>query len=495
MSFWEFRTAWEPISAATSPDMRTVCSSALALDDIRLELHRTQAPTEDGSAPRGDILFPPGAGTVLGWRLLGLDNNLRLAVFVGDVRGNWFPPQSVLDLLREFTNVFQQAHAWTIKTEEEERHGEFLKIESRVVQAIYEQFAESDPSIVDILSEISAFKSLGYERIVCFLADEWEGKIYEIVPDTNMAGNSVPPAWGLHESETNVHQYVYRTREAFICADVRSDVFTRDDPAFRERLGSLALCPLIGPQKEANPLSVAAGRVIGTLEISRSDHKCPAQSEVNDFISLGKKLALFIEQSNRLHLLQNTLDKNREALVIFDSLGQPYYSDRQAVELFRFRRGWTTYTSRQVEAETENKSILAEFGSRAFREGKIAKLYDPFPGTSRVLSVHGDVLQGWRSQPVASFLSILDHTEDYKVFEAFGVVAQASDLESGFARLLEAVKILGHGWARIYQLKNGELRSCKFQYGFSEEAKTDFEDGDGRAGTVGNPGGVSKKIK
>jgi signal transduction histidine kinase/GAF domain-containing protein len=477
VSFWECRTAWEPISAAISPDMRTVCSSALALDDTRMDLRRNRASTVDGFALPGEILLPPGPGTVLGWRLLGLDDNLRFAVFVGDVLGNWFPPQSVLDLLREFANVFQRAHAWTIRVEEEERHGEFLKIESKVVQAIYEQFAESDPSIVDILSEISAFESLGYEHIVCFLTDEWEGKIYEIVPNAKMADDSVSRAWGLQETETNVHGYVYRTKEAFICADVRNDRFTKDDPSFMERQGSLALCPLIGPQKGADALGDAAGPVIGTLEISRSDGKCPSQSEVNDFIALGKKLALFIEQSNRLHLLQSTLDKNREALVIFDSLGQPYYSDTQAVELFNFRRGWTSCTSRQEEVETENKSILAEFGSRAFREGKIAKLYDPFPGMSRVLSVHGDLLQGWRRQPVASFLSILDHTEDYKVFEAFGVVTQASDLETGFARLLEAVKILGHGWARIYRLKSGELRSSKFQYGLNGDAKADFESG------------------
>ena len=74
-------------------------------------------------------------------------------------------------------------------------------------------------------------------------------------------------------------------------------------------------------------------------------------------------------------------------------------------------------------------------------------------------------------------MSVLDLSEEYKVFEACMTIARATDVESGFSLLLKAVENMGYRWARIYTHKDGKLQSTKFQYGLEGSDKEIFESG------------------
>jgi signal transduction histidine kinase len=82
--------------------------------------------------------------------------------------------------------------------------------------------------------------------------------------------------------------------------------------------------------------------VLGTLVVERADGLPPDRAEFNDLILFGRKLAGIIEQSERIQLLQQTLDQQREPLAIFDARrGLRYLNGRCAAYLnHRTPAGW-----------------------------------------------------------------------------------------------------------------------------------------------------------
>src|SRR5262249_31021768 len=69
---------------------------------------------------------------------------------------------------------------------------------------------------------------------------------------------------------------------------------------------------------------------LGTLLVERDDDLPPDKDELDDLIQFGRKLAGVIEQSERVQLLQTTLDKQTEPLAILDASGRLRYANTAA---------------------------------------------------------------------------------------------------------------------------------------------------------------------
>src|SRR5262249_4350385 len=154
--------------------------------------------------------------------------------------------------------------------------------------------------------------------------------------------------------------------------------------------------------------------------VERLDVSVPSRDEVDDLAAFGRQLAIAIEQSERVNLLQSALDKIPEPVVIVDPLARDRYANRPAAQLLGLQTGWR-YPSEAAtlagEGMEEVLQSLNESLTNAYRLVRHIKGIGDDPESCGALLC--DIIQDWRKRTVGALLHIQDLGYLYRMFEAF----------------------------------------------------------------------------
>jgi hypothetical protein len=283
--------------------------------------------------------------------------------------------------------------------------------------------------------------------------------------DINLAG--LPP-WPLAQPGSGVHPFVVDSRKPLKIEDAPNHPLTRKKAVEMSGIVAFAVVPLL----------TRDGRALGTIHVERNDHVVPSDDEIEDFLSFGTQLAALIEHGERLNLLQTSLDRIPDPLVIYDSLRRPRYANQRASELLGVKPGWRL--DAPSGEEVQRLATISPDVDSAFTLGRAGRRFhvpDGFVG-----SLVAGKIENWRGHTSGAFVNVEDLTFPSRVIEALNRVASANDRPSALRAVLEAMKILRHQWARIYLLdeQSPTLLRGHLQFGFEpgSEAARQFESGE-----------------
>jgi len=196
----------------------------------------------------------------------------------------------------------------------------------------------------------------------------------------------------------------------------------------------------------------------------------PSDEEVEDLKIFAQQLAITIKKSERINFLQTTLDKTRDAVVIMDRKERFRYINDSAGELFNCHSGW----------QDPSKNDLVNMKIGKFIPSFMRTLIDDIRSVKHVKGVgvrgdyYGEVLfdciKDWQGQTTGALLHVQDITYINKIVEAFMLVASSQDSESAMLNILNATKLLGHKWGRLYitEENNPDCLVSKLSFGFGD---------------------------
>ncbi|MEK7407041.1 MAG: ATP-binding protein [Acidobacteriota bacterium] len=455
--FWEKRNDWVHVpegGASTSLDGKKAVGETLQLAD---------------EAAVGEMVVPqPWVGAAFAFKLRGPLRGRDIAAFVGDFAARQPVCKDREDLFRELATAFLAAHEHAVSVEQQDLRLKFRRTQDQIVTEILDGLGRDILDVGAMLKRAAAhLRKLGYRRIAFALVDPVREEIKCVLDDADVDLSQFPP-WPLKQPGSGVHPFVIESKKPLKIPDARNHPLTRKEAVKTGGIVAFAVVPLL----------TFDGRAIGTIHLERDDHVVPSDDEIEDFLSFGTQLAALIEHGERLNLLQTALDKIPDPLIIFDALQRPRYANQRASELLPVQRGWRSdVPSKEEEERLAPISLDVASALDISRAGRRIQLADDFVG-----SLVAGRIENWRGQTSGAFVNVEDLTFPSRVIEALNCVAKAHDRPSALRAIVEATKILGHRWARLYLLDEQCPTRLKghLQFGFEpgSEAARQFESGE-----------------
>jgi len=332
-------------------------------------------------------------------------------------------------------------------------------------------------------------KELEYKRVLFSLVDPEEQRIQGFL-DRNDSQPKVDLALlidlPLRDYQADLHTLVIHDRQPLRIPDARKDGRVNPELVNLGKLQSFALVPILNPSEKA----------LGTIHVERNDGAVPSEAEVLDLMFFGRQLAIAIEQSERVNMLQSSLDKIPEPLVIVDRSERRRYSNQPAARLLNIPEGWLKPTPDQKRFGEEVEGISADLLHQSLVSEN--RLVSHFVGIGNVSNYRGaaltDVITDWRGMTTGGLLHLQDFNYLHRVFAAARLIGEAQDTASAFGRMLKVAQdLLGpNNWGRLYLVDNEDTPQkliSKLSFGFSPEDERKFSEG----GVVLNrdtPGGI-----
>jgi signal transduction histidine kinase/PAS domain-containing protein len=337
----------------------------------------------------------------------------------------------------------------------------------------------SDVQNVGQVLEMAAkgLRELEYKRVLFSLVDPEGQRIRGLVDDND----SEPPAdlaslidCALSDYERDIQAMVIHERRSRQIFDAWKDPLVNVDLVNRSNLRSFALVPILNSSEKA----------IGTVHVERADEAMPSKVEVSDLEFFGRQLAIAIEQSERVNLLQSSLDKIPEPIVIVDRTERLRYANRPAAELLGVSDGWFPPDSDQREYREDVSNFTAQLlhSSLVTRN----RLVSHFKGIGNDPQYRGaaltDIIDDWRGMTTGGLLRIQDFNYLHRVFLAARLIGEAQDTAAALSRMLQvAQQVLGlNKWGLLF-LANDEDNALylisKLSFGFSPEIEEKFAEG------------------
>lgn len=211
-----------------------------------------------------------------------------------------------------------------------------------------------------------------------------------------------------------------------------SDLASREDAARAEAARAAITAGAFVPLDTGRFDRAGRPVLLGTLVVERADGLPPDRAEFNDLIRFGRKLAGIIEQSERVQLLQHTLNEQREPLAIFDAgCRLRYINSRSAAYLHnRYPAGWlhpeSAYRLRMEKAE--GRPTLLSQARRTAREAfrirsrRLVTARRPMDGLGPVKAawaIHANVIkEDVSGQPLGMFVEGEDLSYLHRIISA-----------------------------------------------------------------------------
>jgi signal transduction histidine kinase len=266
----------------------------------------------------------------------------RAAVVVRDL-GEVRPlSQTRIDLLRELFEEFLGAYRHAL---EDEKFRRGSRISHELNQVVTEILTGLDTDVQTTARAVNLAagrlrEKRNYRRVLVSLLDAPRERVQGYCESKDEADPSLLDGtdFALSPPDQSIHVECLLRAQAIPVADFRSD--RRSNSAAAARVGLLAgaVVPLDTGRRAPDGRPV----LLGTLLVERRDDLPPDDEELADLADFGRKLAGVIERSERVQLLQATLDKQRESLAIIDAGGYLRYANRPAADLVGQvgRTGW-----------------------------------------------------------------------------------------------------------------------------------------------------------
>jgi signal transduction histidine kinase/GAF domain-containing protein len=371
-------------------------------------------------------------------------------------------------LIETLLKHFVEAHSQALTVEKDQIKLEMRNRQVEIINSIFQAMGAEVRDAMQVFKMAAiGLRSLGYRRVLFCLVDPKVQKIQGVLDYSDNISVDVAKMtdYSLANPHIDIQPYVIATRRPAIIEDAANHPLTNKNAVQQTGMKALAIVPILNQFEEA----------IGTIHIERDDAAVPSREEVQDFIAFGRQLATAIEQSERVNLLQSALDKIPDPVVIVDSLERVRYANMPAGDLFRTKTGWS-YRNEAGELRHRRGSPLRQYIREALTGIRDAHNVlgigqdDEYRGQAIC-----DYIKDWRTEIIGALMHITPINYLYKVLEAFRVLATANDLDSAMQAMLDAARILGHKWGRLYLLDEDDPSRLVSKFSFGMENAEEAE--------------------
>lgn len=450
ITFWKSGTEWTPVP------LRDFTPKREALNEIVSLL-----PQDHSIKPGLLQIVGPLEKCSIAAILPALGQDEHGAVVIGEFEKRTVISSERAGLAKKVLDHFVSAYSHAVNVEKVEQR---LQVRNEHIEIINSIFDALGSEVINarqvIIMAAGKLRRLGYSRVLFCLVDPRRERIQGVWDDS--VDHSVNVAeetdWPLDPPTADLQPYVIFTKRPKIVPDASKEPLANLSVVDKAKMKSEAIVPILNPDEEA----------IGTIHIEREDGSVPRQEEVDDLLLFGRQLAVVIEQSERVNMLQSALDKIPEPVLIVDSLEKERYANKMANGLIGAPVGWKT-RSKARPLSGEGLDRIIEYIRKTL--GDNYRRVHHLTGIGTDANYRGaalfDKIQDWRSQTVG----VLTHIEDidyfHKVFEALRFIAEANDVDSALQSMLESMEKLGHKWGRLYVVdpQNPDRLISKLCYG------------------------------
>ncbi|HKH44906.1 MAG TPA: ATP-binding protein [Thermoanaerobaculia bacterium] len=344
------------------------------------------------------------------------------------------------ELIGHFLTGYQNALAM-------ERDRERLAMRNKHVEVMNSIFSALGSHVHNVNNALvlaaGGLRRLGYSRVLfCLITptgDHIQGELDDA--EDSRANVAKMTYYPLDPPKADLQPYVIFSRRPKIVPDARREPLANVQMVFETQMKALAIVPLLNQD----------GLPVGTIHVERKDGAVPSADEVEDLLQFGRQLAIAIEQSERVNLLQAALDKIPEPVLIADASMRLRFTNAPAAELLAQKPGWYARKEMPVLAEGQLGDVwrlLHESlnnGQRLVRQIQEIGPGQPYRGVALT-----DAIEDWKRRTVGAMLHLQNLNYLYAVLKAFRLIAESKDTRSAKRAILKAASLLGHRRGRLF---------------------------------------------
>ncbi|MBI1766714.1 MAG: GAF domain-containing sensor histidine kinase [Acidobacteria bacterium] len=366
------------------------------------------------------------------------------AVVISDFAANRIVSRERELLVNQLFEHFVMAYTQAAEIEAARLHLQTRDRHIEIANSIFDGLGKYTRDVEHVIRiAAQALRKLGYSRVSFCLVDPEQKRITGVLDDSDSPDVDVAKMtdWPLDDPKADVQSYVINTRKPIRILDATREPLVNPEVVKKARLKAFAVVPLLDLAEEA----------IGTVHVEREDGFAPTEDEVEDLLQLGRQLAIALELSERVNLLQSALDKIMSSLVIVDSSLKLRFANQVAATLLGVEKGWQNQPEAKLLTETDvgtEAMKMVEMSLQGHRQERHIKLKEK--DDRHGWEALSEVIQGRSNQIVGAFLRIRDLDYVYRMFEAFNTIAEATDKASALKLLLTAARKLGFERGRLY---------------------------------------------
>lgn len=336
-----------------------------------------------------------------------------------------------------------------------------------IINDVFQSFRDREVSLQVLLSMAArGLRELNYRRVLFSMVDPEKNLLEGIVDDCDSSLQNVAHliSYPVEKTNESLSAHVLSRKVPMIISDARRHPMADKRVVNAGGLKAFAIIPILTPEKDA----------IGTLLVQRHG-SVPDKIEVEDLQLFCQQLALAIEHSQRIYLLQSGLNRVPDPILIVDSNKRPRFANSPAAKLLNVRAGWQNQTRQVTEFKRSDAGPVIDLIHKALSSGH--RLASHIPGIGPNSNYRGAVVasiinETWaqgsseREKTLGGVMRIQDLTYLYKVLDASRHVAEAADGPTALRNMLAAAMQLGHeqegsqsAWGRLYlarTLENGD---------------------------------------
>ncbi len=357
-------------------------------------------------------------------------------------------------LTKELLENFVKAYGHAIKVETSRIRLETRNKHIELINSIFEGLGKNVLNPKQVLSlAAEGLRSMWYRRVLFCLVDDERKRIKGVLDSSDQSVNIADMTdYALDDPLADLQPYIIYTKKWKIVPDATKEPLANKKAVNLAGMKAEMLVPLINPLGEA----------IGTIHVERIDGAVPTTDEAEDLQTFGRQLAVAIEQSKRVSLLQSALDKIPEPLVIVDNAINIRYANQPGADLLSIEPGWCGRIENNDDAEhgldeEAQKMIRASLNTGQRAVHHVQRLSSQTTNQSEYRrEMLTDILQDWGGKTIGGLLHIRDFSYLYQVSQAFRLVFEASDAQSAIRAMLEAAKLLKYKWGRLYLIDEND---------------------------------------
>jgi signal transduction histidine kinase/GAF domain-containing protein len=287
----------------------------------------------------------------------------------------------------------------------------------------------------------------GYRRVLVTLIEGGEQTPRVFLDEKDAGGLSCDGAGMPHLSlggpEAEVHQRVISERKPVIVAGARAQPPSASPIAEPGGPQAFAVVPILN----------RGGAVVGTIHVERAGAAVPSEEEVHSLEQFARHLAVVVEQSERVRLLQAALDNVPEPVVIVDSQQRLRYANGPANALYpTLGTGWQASVPAGEQDGRLPEAVAGYIGAAFGEQNRImATVSEAGQGDGFGWEVICDRIQD-ADGVLGGFFHANDQRRLHQLLKAVEMVAQSGSALDAMRAMLRAAGTLGFRSARLYRL-------------------------------------------
>src|SRR5882724_598631 len=449
VAFWHFfNNRWQLDAARSTAE---ASSPVLAAESF--------LPASGISGPKMISVPQPWKNSVMAAVLPALRVDQQSAVVIGDPHERASISRQREQLTRELFDCFLASHALAVSME---RNRYRLAVRDQHIEVINSIFDALGSRILDVSNALeeaaSGLRKLGYSRVLFCLVNAQGDRIKGELDSSDDSRFDIAKAtdWPLANPRADLQPYVISTCKPKIVEEARLEPLANRRVVSLACMKSFAIVPILN----------RGGKAVGTVHVERRDGVVPSEEEVEDLLQFGRQLAIAIEQSERVNLLQSALDKMPEPVLIVDRQRRLRFLNLPAGELLDLAPGWRDRGEAPPVTQDHLGKVAWELLGESLHYGQ--RLVRHVVGLGCRPAYRGaalsTIISDWKERPVGAMLHVEDLNYLYCLLEAIKLIAEASDTNSAMKGILQAVRLLGHRHGRLFLVPEGDPEAlvCRF---------------------------------